>query len=93
MAVEDTVGDIVGIAETVANSVAICETVLMRMIVADRDSARTPILARNSLFALGPGLAQEPRIRAPHFSALFCENEWESTHSWDAESMLASIWH
>jgi hypothetical protein len=37
--------------EAVADSIAICEIVLMGMIVADRRSARTPILARNSVFA------------------------------------------
>jgi hypothetical protein len=49
-----------GIVETVANSVAICELVLMGMIVADRRSARTPILARNSVFAGNPALTAEP---------------------------------
>jgi hypothetical protein len=73
MAVEDTVGDIVGIVETVANSVAICEIVLMGMIVADCRSARTPILARNSVFAGSPRSRQSLRIRAPSFSALFAE--------------------
>ena len=63
MAVEDTVGEIVGIVETVANSVAICEIVLMRMIVADRRSARTPILARNSVFVANPAIAARDHWR------------------------------
>jgi len=54
MAVEDMVGGGVGIVETDTNSVAICGIVLMRMIVADRRSACTPILARNSFFAANP---------------------------------------
>jgi hypothetical protein len=45
---------LLGIVETVANSVAIGETVLMEMIVADRRSARTPILARYSESGLEP---------------------------------------
>jgi hypothetical protein len=65
--------DIVGIVETVANSVAICEIVLMEMIVADRRSARTPILARNSVSALSPPSRKSLHIRAPSVSALFAE--------------------
>ena len=50
--------------ETVADSIAICEIVLMGMIVADRRSARTPILARNSLSARACARAGPD----PHFS-------------------------
>src|SRR5271166_6106162 len=70
MAVLDMVGGVVGIAETVANSVAVCETVLMGMIIADCRSARTPILARNSVWAgsreRGRAMALGPRRTGLH---------------------------
>jgi hypothetical protein len=51
---------ILGIVELIARSAASCEIELIEMIVADRRSTRTPILARNSFYALGRALADKP---------------------------------